>query len=519
MKKLILIAIILIAYLSGIYSQSNVKAYDMLQASQVFPWGTARAMGMAGSFGALGGDQTSLSINPAGIGVYRTSEFVITPTMNYNNSVSNFFGKTTDDFTEKFNLGNIGYVYTYNTGSDNGLVSASFGIAYNRVNDFKRNIIIQRPSANSSLLDEFVHYANDGGYQPYATLIDGNPSSYYEGLAAATYLLDDQMYLPDTLLWHSDFSKNHTYGQYQERRISTSGGISETAFSFGANFSHKLYVGLTFGLQRLKYEETSEHFESDDNGTVDYLKSFGFNEHYFLDGNGYNFKLGLIYKPVTMLRIGLAVHSPTFYDLSSEYYTDMVADYDSAIIYNADNGNYYNYSDAYSYARENENTLRTPWKFIGSVGFQLGNFGLINIDYERLNYAKLRLSGDGSVYQNDVVRTDYKAGNNIRIGAEGKVGDIALRAGYGFYSSPYKNGELKNNHYNTYSGGIGYRGKSFFIDFAYMFAKYSSEYTLYTWTEQANPSGPGNTHTDQNPVVADMNTELNKFVLTVGFKF
>jgi hypothetical protein len=518
MRKLIFTFLIFFAYSTGIYSQ-NVKAYDMLQASQNFPWGTARAMGMSGAFGALGGDQTSLSINPAGIGVYRTSEFTITPSMNFNNTSSKFYGRTIDDFTEKFNLGNIGYIYSSNTNSDAGWISTNFGITYNRINNFNRSIMVQRSAANSSLLDEFVYNANDGGYKPISTLQSEDLSFPYEGLASATGLLTDQLYTPD-LAWASDFSWDHTYGQFQERRVTTTGGINELGLTAGANYSHKLYLGFTIGIQWLNYEEHSNHFESDNNNTVYNLKSFRFNEHYYLDGMGYNFKMGLIYKPVDMIRLGAAVHSPTFYHFDSELYTDISADYDDAIIYNEDDGKYYSYSDAVSDSRIYKNRLRTPWKFVGSVGLQLGNFGLIDVDYEYLNYSQMRLNDAGSVDENDVVRADYKIGNNIRVGAEGKIGDIALRAGYGFYDSPYKNGKLKNNNYNTYSAGIGYRGKSFFVDFAYMFAKYSSEYTLYKWVEREEVVNSDiSVYPLEEPVVANLNTELNKFVLTVGFKF
>lgn len=57
---------------SMLFSQGVV---DALKYSQQDIRGTARYMGMAGAFGALGGDITTLSQNPAGIGVYRNSEY------------------------------------------------------------------------------------------------------------------------------------------------------------------------------------------------------------------------------------------------------------------------------------------------------------------------------------------------------------------------------------------------------------------------------------------------------------
>ena len=42
----------------------------------MFYGGTARFMSMGGAFTALGGDISTLSQNPAGIGVFRTSEMM-----------------------------------------------------------------------------------------------------------------------------------------------------------------------------------------------------------------------------------------------------------------------------------------------------------------------------------------------------------------------------------------------------------------------------------------------------------
>ena len=68
---------------SMLFSQGVV---DALKYSQQDIRGTARYMGMAGAFGALGGDITTLSQNPAGIGVYRNSD--IAATIDLSNQVS-----------------------------------------------------------------------------------------------------------------------------------------------------------------------------------------------------------------------------------------------------------------------------------------------------------------------------------------------------------------------------------------------------------------------------------------------
>ena len=49
------------------YGQGAIDAYRISQPDMK---GTARFMGMGGAFSALGGDLSTLSQNPAGIGIY-----------------------------------------------------------------------------------------------------------------------------------------------------------------------------------------------------------------------------------------------------------------------------------------------------------------------------------------------------------------------------------------------------------------------------------------------------------------
>ena len=48
---------------------------DVLRFSQQIPIGTVRIIGLCGAYGALGADLSSISGNPAGIGMYRRSDF------------------------------------------------------------------------------------------------------------------------------------------------------------------------------------------------------------------------------------------------------------------------------------------------------------------------------------------------------------------------------------------------------------------------------------------------------------
>jgi hypothetical protein len=72
--------IILILTLFSLTYCIGQTSSDALRYSYLHPvTGTARTIGIGSSIGALGGDFSSVSINPAGIAMYRSSEFTITP--------------------------------------------------------------------------------------------------------------------------------------------------------------------------------------------------------------------------------------------------------------------------------------------------------------------------------------------------------------------------------------------------------------------------------------------------------
>ena len=77
---------------------------DALRYSNIAVSGTARAGAMGNAFGALGGDFTSASINPAGIGLYRSSELTITPISGSTRVESMYYGTGRQDTDYKFSL-------------------------------------------------------------------------------------------------------------------------------------------------------------------------------------------------------------------------------------------------------------------------------------------------------------------------------------------------------------------------------------------------------------------------------
>lgn len=477
MKKYILIAVVF-AFSLGAWAQNE---QDALRYSQTYVGGTARTLSMGGAFGALGGDFGALSINPAGVGLFRQSEFSITPTFNTNKTEASYLGSNVSDSQYKAGLNQFGFVVpiiSKNKMEENSNTIV-FGFGYNKLRDFTNNYTMQAINNTNSLVDEFVYTAN--------MYDDWDP--FTDELAWETYLIDY-----DSLagVFYSDFDVSG-YGQNQRRTVSTSGGINEYSFTLGANLSHKLYVGGSLGIQRAEYDEVWIHTESDPNDIIDYFEEFTFRNSLYTTGRGLNLKLGFIARPVEWLRVGGAVHTPTFFkmkdDFTSEMYTDL-ADGEPTHEYEAYGE--YNYE------------ITTPFKAIGSLGFVIKQMGIISVDYEYVDYSTARLNGNDYDFfdENQEVSNRYKATSNLRLGGEYHIGPVFFRAGYALYGSPYVSGEPNEDMvYTAVSGGLGYRTSGFYIDLGVVKSGFDQKYYIY------------------NQNFADIASSRTRVMATVGFRF
>lgn len=502
MMKNIIVILFVLAIFTPTWGQNDENVLNM---SQYFTGGTARGISLNGAYGALGGDMTSLSINPAGLGVYRSSEFVFTPSLSINNVNSNFYNSSYEDSKNKVNISNMGIVFAYSSNSQVGWVGLSFGVAYNRLVDFNRNLTIQGENLRSSYIDDFLYNANrtKGGPEQLNDL--------YERLAYRTYAIDLSNTSDEYI---SDFTDEGYYRQNQQRMISTKGGIGEYAFSLGANYSNQLYLGATLGVQRMRYEENKVHEETMPNDFY-FLESFRFYEDNYTFGTGYNFKIGSIYRPLAPLRLGFAFHTPTYYDLESEIDTEMITEFKNTPP-GADPGDLSFRRSPLNGTFVNEFNVTSPLKMIFSGALQ-NKVGLLSVDFEYVDYSKSKIRSDENSFSdiNKSIQKNFRQTYNLKIGGEIKLEEFSLRGGYGFYGSPFYSGHFnKKADTQSYSFGVGYRGESMFVDLGYIAFNTKSKYRLYTY-ERPNSD---NTWSDFDEL-ADLDTKLNRFVLTVGFKF
>ncbi len=475
MKKQFLISFVLLFLSAPFLTAQNEE--DALRYSQLFDaGGTARSMGMGNAFGALGGDLYSLSINPAGLGVFRKSAIVMTPTFMHDKTSSNYLGTYDDDVDNHFSMGNAGGVYAINTGAATGWVSFNMGFSYAKRTDYWRTMDIRGINDHSSMLDDFANRA-DG-------FLSESLDPYNELLAYNTWLIDTvrgNPYEYETVLSQYGDLPNSTYGELQRRTIYTSGSGNEYIFAFAANYSYKFYVGATFTIRNLHYQSNMLHSEDDVDGSIYDFNYFDFRYNLSTYGSSYSGSLGMIFRPVTPLRIGAAVHFPSVFRLHDSYFSSMEAKFDTP---DSEGNSVYNDnspSGFYDYK------LNTPWRFVGSVAFQIKTLALLSVDYEFVDYKGMKLRSWDGMYdfnqENNNIRTAYRSTGNIHGGAEVNLGSFAVRAGATWYGSPYNSAELnKDASTMAYTTGLGFRSHGFALDLGYMYMNHNENYVLYSGT-------------------------------------
>jgi len=479
-----------VVFFTGMFLNAQNQE-DALRYSNTFLTATARYLGLGGAYGAVGADFSSLSSNPAGIGLYKKSEFTITPSLFFANTGSSYNGSSLEDGRNNFALGNTGIVLAIKPVDRLDrlpIQNFQFGFGLNRIKDFNNRTQIQGVNDKNSLLDAYLEYSD--GINP------NDLNNFDTRLAFDTYLID-------TIPGGSNYSYMNAYdyiggftSAMQRKSIETKGSMNEWVLSGGMNISDRFYFGATLGFPYLRYYRTSTYSEINQNPDKD-LKEFDLRETLETKGSGFNIKVGTIAKVTPWLRLGLAYHSPTWYNNMHDGWNSRVKAYYA-------NGDYYNSSSpdgSYDYK------LQTPGKAIGSVAFIIGNLGLISADYEYIDYAKAKLrAGDYGFYDENTAITDnYTSASNIRVGTEWRLGLVQVRGGYSNYGSPFKTG-INDGEMQTYSAGLGFRSQDYFFDAAFAYSKSSSDYYLY-----------GTKNIVVNPVKNDY--KYYNLMLTIGYRF
>lgn len=470
--------------------QSDFLVTDMVQYGQTsYNYGTARTAAMAGAFTSLGADLSSMSINPAGLGMYRTSEAGVTFGMNFNSS--QFATPYGDRTRNRFAMNNIGAAINLYV-SSGALTSFTFGCGYNKLADYNYRLSARTPNSQASIADMFEQqlYGTSSGILGQDAY--WNTDAYLWGavLAYKNYLIDpgakDGEYITSSIA--PDASVEHL------SQVDSRGHMGEFNLSGGFNIRNNLYLGFSLGIVELQHDKRVFYGESytnnglrlDADGNVigltenrpsdvpliytDYI------QHVVADGSGINFKVGAIVRPVTGLRLGVAFHTPTIMTIDRSYEGMMyVKGFDIP------NDKYVESDENVQYTNEMKSkcSFTTPARLLFGASYTFGQIAILSVDYERAWYNGMRLDGSAGrtakeLYK-QVVQHSFKGTNTLRAGLEVRpLPMVALRAGYSFYGSMLKDQEAIfdnpiESSTSSASAGIGFDFGRCSLDMTYVY--------------------------------------------------
>ncbi len=498
--------------------------------------GTARYVGMGGAMNALGADISTIGTNPAGIGLYRRGDVAFTASVISQPNAEDFANRG----KSRLSFDQAGFVYAGKM-SDDGLKFVNFGFNYQKRRNLKNFVGVDNFRTNGmSQSWQFMDLAHtSNGWLDLDNPEDCELTTLPTLGAYYTNLLEMEVDADNNVTKYNPVNA----GSYSYKRRQH-GGIHQYDFNLSFNYDDQIYFGATFGLYDVDFNSYTDYAE------MIYLDNPQDAHEYFmtneeeLSGSGYDFKFGLIMRPIeeSPFRIGVAVHSPIYFDLKSDQYLYMNTPFAA---FNEAGNQVADYSEWGSESGRNEYKLRTPWRFSLSAATTVGNFLALDAEYEYADYstAQVRYGGYGydafdewgsAAKDKDLKREAerfMKPVSTIRVGAEARVADgVYLRAGYNYESSPFDKDAYLNLFTNSPSYyyanqtdyinlsdlhrltcGIGVRGKHFYADFAYQYQQQTGD--LYTFHV------PGD-HADRNRLeAAQVDLNRHQAMLTIGYKF
>lgn len=471
--------------------------------------GTARSVSMGGAFGALGGDISGVSINPAGIGVYQTSEIVTT--LNFQNSKvqTEMNAGKVDESKFKVNFDNLAFVSVFPIFDNDVVRSINIGFSYNRLKNFDRkyNAVGNMSSTEYDMAAYMAQRANYIGKPSSAIALgdEGNDwrdiwrnQDWLSVLAFNGHLIGEGQ--------NGAYVPSLPVATYSDPYVEEKGSMSTYDFNVGTTFSDIISVGATLSLTDINYRLYSSYIEGYGDNDRN-LRKFDLQNWMRTDGTGWQVTAGVIVKPIQELRIGVAYHSPTWYNMTDYFAADLNLDYNNGT--NEFVSSFYNPATDSSEDAIYDYKMRTPDKWTLSLAGVIGGKAIISADYELTNYANnMKLFDDrgnalatGTGDPNAYIKNDFRNASTVRIGAEYRITDqFSARVGYSWMQSPFKNEviDFPGDHEvvtdsraatqyvldgttNYFTYGMGYRfSRHFYTDIAFVMKSQKDD--LYAFT-------------------------------------
>ena len=505
--------------------------------------GTARYVGMGGAMEALGADISTISTNPAGVGLFRKNQVSISGGVVAQTDAENHVGY--NDLNIDFNgkkshvsFDQIGIVWSQprNNGSSLNLAfnyhkSTDFGQILTAANSLQQQVGEHTLQASQSKLTaiKYAYYNAVQGGDMVWTGVDAN----YENLMKTEENENGKA------LYYYDGSQ-FAYGQYQK------GYIGQYDFNISGSIHNRVWLGLTIGIHDVNYRSNSIYAE-------DYVGGAN-STHYEelkIDGTGYDLKAGIIFRPVadSPFRIGAYVNTPVYYDLTMRGASDLLMSDGSSDAYMSDGKNTGASANECSY----DYRLNTPWKAGVSLGHTVGSSLAVGATYEYAwyNHMDNRVKNGGyydawygDYYEtsssdetmNENTRYSLKGVSTLKLGVEYKpVQMFAIRLGYNYVSPMFKEEGFRNQSLasagtayatssdytnwkstNRFTAGVGFNYQNWAFDVAYQYtAQKGTFYPFMSYYDEADA-------TSNNNCIApatEVKNNRHQLLMTLSYKF
>ncbi|MBP7409840.1 MAG: hypothetical protein KA941_13865 [Flavobacteriales bacterium] len=458
------------AYLvAGLVLAQNEE--DALRISTGQPGGTARSNGMANAFGALGADPVSISINPAGLALYRTSGLSLTSLLEVNNAATEHYGTSSAATQTRFAFNNVALILNTPSKEGSDWRSGTFGVVYDRKQSHHWSTIAGGNDVPSTILQGF---ADEAEGISYTTIEDDLPFS--AGLAWSTFALD-------TIQGSATSYEPFLFGpnNRQTHSIETNGATTQTSFFCSGNYMDKLYLGMSIGVAGHRFRRTSTHTENNLDLGLDRMDRLTYKEDLTTSGNGFDVKVGALVRITERLRAGASFHSPQWMQLNDAYAMELQTTFRTP-----DNNGDYSYK-AISPDGTFAYRVVTPWRTTASAAYLAGANGAISVDYEYADMRSMRFKPSNQLedlydfeIENAAIQDRFRAVHTIRVGTEWRSGNWYYRAGWSMVPDAHKKGDaLHGQALKTYAAGIGYRSEHVTVDLGMNYALQQSAFFQY----------------------------------------
>jgi len=496
MMKQIYLTTFLIGFICMSYGQTPE---DVLRYSYYLNQGSARSTSIGGAMASLGGEITSVFINPAGLGTYRNREVVFSPIYGQLKNRHDYRDSTTDSKKGHFGIGSTGFIMGLPDQRDNKK-SMCFAIAMQQTANFRNEQKYSAYNNYSSFSEQFAEEMAKSNLSINQVLNSNSPLPYTSAPALYTYLIDTVTINGVTQIKAApEYLLDSGKSIIQDMHKSTRGSMRELAFSFASHQKEKWLYGFTLSLPFVQYNQKTTFSERDPSGdTSNRFGSFTYTDEFTSFGSGIQGKLGLIYRPADHIRLGFAFHSPAMLMFTENRTATLTTVLENPV------ASYQTSSQTFTNGQEGESryAYRTPWRALLSASYvfrEEDNIprqkGFITADLEYVRHSSGKYSSENEnpteaeiryfKQLTQVIKDNYKGTFHVKVGGELKFKVFMVRGGFAYAGNPYRDEALRANRMQI-SGGLGYRNHGFYIDLTYLYQSNKDIDMPYRLSDRAN---------------------------------